>query len=207
MHVAGKEPEGRFELFAEVGGSFYDDKSASVEIPVFDIPSGSVVLFPARRTSSLISTGRFFAGMRYYFTQNQAFEASYSYSPSDFSETDLVMGPLGTSEFALVAQIRASFASFNYVRYVRSEGRWRPFLTGGLGFVHFDGLPSATKFSGNFGGGTDIALNRNIALRAEYRLFLMPRPKLPPLNVLGGPGSLGGILQNHVPSFGIVLRF
>ena len=205
--ASAQEPESRFELFAEIGGSFYTDKSELVQIPFLDITTGLVVFFPSRRTSSHTTTGRLFTGIRYYFTRNNAVEASYSYSPSDLSETDLVMGSRGDSEFVLVGQVRASFASFNYVRYVKPNGRWRSFVTGGLGFAHFNGLTSPTKFSGSVGAGTDIDLHRWFALRAEYRLFLMARPKLSPDFVLGGPGSPGGVLYNHVPSVGLVFKF
>ncbi len=205
--ASAQEPESRFEIFGQFGGSFYTDKSELVQIPFLDITTGLVVFFPTRRTSSHTTTGRLFTGIRYYFTRNNAVEASYSYSPSDLSETDLVMGSLGVSEFVLVGQVRASFASFNYVRYVKPNGRWRSFVTGGLGFAHFNGLTSPTKFSGSVGAGTDIDLHRRFALRAEYRLFLMARPKLSPVFVLGGPGSPGGVLYNHVPSVGLVFKF
>jgi hypothetical protein len=203
----GREPESRFELFGQAGVSVFSDKSRFVEIPFFDLPTGTIQSFPATRTTFLKTSARVFTGARFYITEKDALEASYSYAPSDFTERDMVFGPLGTSVFDTVIDVHANFVAFNYVRYLRTEAGWRPFATGGVGFVHFGGLPNATKFSGNLGGGVDFMLSRRLALRTEYRVFLTPRPGLPERNVLGGPGPVRGVLQNHVPSAGLVLRF
>jgi hypothetical protein len=196
----GREPESRFELFGQAGASLYTDKSKMGEISFFDLPTGTIQNFPATRTTFLKSTARVFAGARFYITDKDALETSYSYAPSDFTERDRVFGPLGTSVFDALIDVDASFLAVNYVRYLRSEGSWRPFVTGGAGLVHFGGLPNATKFSGNVGGGVDFMLSRHLALRSECRLFLAPRPGLPERNVFGGPGPVRGVLQNHVPS-------
>ncbi|MGH9862512.1 MAG: outer membrane beta-barrel protein [Candidatus Acidiferrales bacterium] len=202
-----QERETRAELFVQLGPSFFSDRSALVQIPFFDIPTGSIVFFPSRRADSLATATRLFVGLRYYFTRDDAVEAGYSFTATDFSETDEIMVPLGTVEFTITVPASTVVTSFNYVRYFRHSPRYGFFATGGLGFAHFSGFPSPTKFSGNLGAGVDIRLRPHVALRAEYRLFLMDRPKFRQNNLLGGPGSLGGIMQNHAPSVGIVLKF
>ena len=193
--ASAQEPESRFELFGQFGGSFFTEKSARGGAFVLD-PVFVFVGIPTRKTTSLTKTGRLFVGVRYYFTAQDAVEVSYSYSPSDLRERqDLINQTFGSN-------IRASFVSLNYVRYLMRHDRWQLFVTGGLGFVHLDGFasPDNDKFTTNFGGGMDIVLNRVLTFRFEYRDFLMDRPTI----LFASPG---GVVHNHVPSAGVVFKF
>ena len=194
--ASAQEPESRFELFGQFGGSFLTSKSGTGVTPVFDPSTGSLSLEPTSQKSSFVKTGRLFTGLRYYFTAQDAVEVSYSYSPSDLRERqDLINQTFGSN-------IRASFVSLNYVRYLMRHDRWQLFVTGGLGFVHLDGFasPDNDKFTTNFGGGMDIVLNRVLTFRFEYRDFLMDRPTI----LFASPG---GVVHNHVPSAGVVFKF
>ncbi|MGH9862051.1 MAG: outer membrane beta-barrel protein [Candidatus Acidiferrales bacterium] len=207
LSLCAQEPETRGEIFLQLGPSLFSDTSAQIQIPFFDITTGTIVFFPARRTDSLATGTRLFVGLRYYFTKDDALEAGYSVAETDYTERDVVFTPSGTAELVVTVPVTAVFVSFNYVRYLKRGARYQPFGTVGLGFAHFSGFPSPTKFSGNFGAGLDIALRSHVALRAEYRLFLAPRPKLGRMDLLGGPGSLDGVMLNHAPSVGLVLKF
>jgi hypothetical protein len=55
---------------------------------------------------------------------------------------------------------------------------------------------SVSQFAWNFGAGTDVILQRNIALRFEFRDY-----------TTGMPHYNTSSLHNIVPSIGIVFRF
>jgi opacity protein-like surface antigen len=146
------------------------------------------------------------AGARFRFTPRNALEASYSFSPNQFSvqQGTGMAGPLYD---------RVDLVSFNYVHYLWAKTRIQPFTTAGLGLNRFSGpglvvvsglLPgpypfntdNGYQFAWNFGGGTDIVLRRHFALRLELRDY-----------VTGQPSFITGASHNIVPSAGIVFRF
>ena len=199
--VTAQERLRRFEVFAEFAGSFFSEKRGTGVGFVQD-PSTSVISpVPTLEKSSLRRTGRLFAGFRFYPTDRDGIEISYSYSPSDIFQRRLTTGPSFITPAVVIQEVRASFVSFNYVRYLLSEGRWRPYITGGLGFVHLGNLQSPNQFTANFGGGTDIVLTPTIALRVEYRDFLLEHPQI------ARTFSPTGLSHNQVPSAGLVFRF
>lgn len=202
--AAAQTPERRFELFSEFGGSFFSQNSTNTRIPVLDTSSGQFVFADIRRTSDLATTGRFFAGFRYYFSRMDAFEASYSYSPTDVNEKDMLLedSNLVIVTVGLSVKSAAHYVSFNYVRYLAVGGRVRPFITGGLGVAHFPHSFQPTKLAGNFGGGLDLSVHERVLLRFEYRDFLVRQPR-----VFAPPSSPEGLTHNHGPFAGIVLRF
>ena len=68
--------------------------------------------------------------------------------------------------------------SFNYVRYLPERGRLRPFATVGLGVTASTSWAGWARHNvtGNFGLGTDIRLNRRLAVRVEARDFVARLP-------------------------------
>jgi len=137
---------------------------------------------------SFSNGGRLFTGARFRFTPHDAIEASYSYSPNP------IPNPVYSDRFDLF--------SFNYVRYLAIRPGVQPFVTAGVGANRFSGLPNLVippgnfHFAGNFGGGTDLIVQRHVALRLELRDY-----------VGGQPSYLPGTSHTIVPSAGIVFRF
>jgi len=75
----------------------------------------------------------------------------------------------------------------------------QPFATIGLGADRFSGpytSSSGFRLVWNYGGGTDIMLQRHLALRLELRDY-----------VGGQPNSFSGTSHDIVPSAGVVFRF
>jgi hypothetical protein len=108
-------------------------------------------------------------------TRHDLLEASYSYSPNHFT-----LQPAGQP--ALAAYNRVDLISFNYVRCLWAKTSVQPFATAGVGVNRFSGpsnAPAVTAgytnadngwhFAWNFGGGTDLVLQRHLALRRELR--------------------------------------
>jgi opacity protein-like surface antigen len=152
-------------------------------------------------TSSFSKTVRLFTGARLRFTRHDAIEASYSYSPNQFSLQ------YGTQSLGS-AYNHVDVISFNYVRYLWLRTRVQPFATAGVGTNRFTGPSSASavlygyvnvdngwQFAWNYGGGADIVLQPHLALRLELRDY-----------VTGQPSLITGTSHNVVPSAGIVFR-
>jgi hypothetical protein len=110
--------------------------------------------------------GRFFTGARLRLTRHDAIEVSYSYSPNVFNEA-----------YPLVYfNSRLSSDSFSYVRYLSTNSPLQPFVTGGVGWEHFQGgglnssgvlVSGDSQFAWNWGAGIDVVLHRYFALRFE----------------------------------------
>jgi hypothetical protein len=196
------EPDYKFELFSQIGGSLFSGNSTTTMIPVLDTGSGMLVFGDIQRSSRLPNTVRALAGFRYYFSAADALEISYAFSPTDVKEQDRLLENDGLRIITLgpFVESNAHHVSFNYVRYLVGSGRWRTFVTGGLGVAHFSRTFKPTKFSGNFGGGLDLSLRSNVSLRFEYRDFVVGQPRV-------FPTSPDGITHNHGPSAGIVWKF
>jgi len=164
------------DIFAEGGVSFIrNTRQGYINTICFD----SVCPLPA----TFSDAGRLFTGVRLR-TGHNAFEGSYSSSPNQ---------ALGYN--------RLNLFSFNYVRYLWLRSGVQPFATIGLGANRFSGtspyIPSTGfDFMWNYGGGTDIALGRHLALRLELRDY-----------VGGQPSAFYGTSHDLVPSAGIVFRF
>ncbi|HEV2298804.1 MAG TPA: outer membrane beta-barrel protein [Candidatus Acidoferrales bacterium] len=149
--------------------------------------------------TSLRTTGRLFAGVRFKFTRHDAFDASYSYSPSDVITTGTLAqtNPASITKVSKAAPLRANFFSFNYVRTFSFAHRWQPFLTAGIGLGYWSNFfASKDHFATNMGGGLGFSLTQHWALRAEYRNFIFQRPD-----------QNGSLTFNQIPSVGLVFRF
>jgi len=134
-----QSPAPSLEVFLEGGASFLNGSSGQiVEVcPAAACPIGGPCSCPSGALSNTFSkAARAFAGGRYRFTQHDAVEASYSYSPNHFT-----MQPSGLP--AASAYNRVDLISFNYVRYLSSKARVRPFVTAGLGVNRFSGPSNA----------------------------------------------------------------
>lgn len=198
--AAGQNVAHRFEVFAEAGGSTF---TSITSVAVESMGSPPQISSELSTTTSLSTTGRIFAGLRYWFGDNEAFEASYSYSPSNLTQTQNCVSFTATSctgingtEFS-----HHHFISFNYVRSIPAGKRLTPFLTGGIGFVYVhQPVFSPTHFAANFGGGVDLRISEHWAMRMEYRDYVLDGSQL-------STGSPTGLTHNQVPSAGLVFRF
>ncbi len=154
--------------------------------------------FPFKSTTSFTTTGRLFSGTRVYWSPRNAVEASYSYSPNDFRRRDETPGGFSLPQ----VDVRVHNVAFNYIRYLDRTGRVQPFITGGLGFTVFDdGFDPQTKLAGNFGGGIDIPVRRNLLIRGEFRDFVVKPLAFGPIT---NPDK---VVHNLVPSVGLAVRF
>ncbi len=197
LSAVAQDASPRLEFFAESGGSFLT--SGTGQASLLCIPE---IECPATPTSSFSKTGRLFTGARLRFTRHDAVEASYSFSPNQFSLQY-------RGEFLGSAYNRVSLISFNYVRYLWVRSPVQPFATIGLGTNRFSGSSSTStlashlvspdngyQFAWNYGGGVDVVLQRHFALRLELRDY-----------VTGQPSFITGTSHNIVPSAGVVFRF
>jgi opacity protein-like surface antigen len=206
----------KLEVFAEGGGSFLTGSTGQITYAVPACPptgpcpaviGGSTV---ATLTSSFSKTGRLIGGARLRFTRHDALEASYSFSPNHLTLQGTEVSSSGQSiTLPGSSYNRVDLVSFDYVRYLWARTPIQPFATGGVGFNRFRGPSSASavvaglisanngfQFAWNFGGGTDIVLQRHFAVRLEVRDYLA-----------GQPSPITGTSHNIVPSAGIVYRF
>lgn len=188
----------RFEIFLQGGVSFFNEKTGPSQEAIFDPVTNSVQIVPTTVQTSLRQTARLFVGIRFFFTPYDAMEGSFSYSPSDLFRLRLDQNPnFVTPAFAVRDQVLDIY-SYNYVRYFRKEGRWRPFVTGGIGLSYFLNSPATGhSVAWNFGGGTDVMVSKRIAFRIEYRDFIVEVPDFESV----------GRFHNQVPSAGLVFRF
>lgn len=195
---AAQDSHSRFELFAEGGIStanqFSSFQTGIVSVQPLEFSSTAI-------KSSLRSTGRLFSGVRLWVDSKQAFEVSYSYSPSALVSR-LTCVPACPEDSIQAVPLRANFFAGNYVHTLPSFGRWQPFLTAGAGGLLLEPQYRGIKhdpFTANLGGGFDHPLAPHWFLRTEYRdwIFDMPRYGSTP----------SGLVHNMVPSIGPVFRF
>lgn len=188
----------RLGVFAEGGASFSNKQT--LQTTVFAGSPPQVLTETDNR--ALLTTGRLFAGIRLWLDDHEAIEASYSYSPSDVTARDSCSPNCGIA--SSTSPLRAHFIAGNYVRRLFPRGRFRPFLTAGLGGIFFHELFfqefNGAEFAANFGGGFDYQFAPHWAVRAEYRdwIFQLPRQDY---------FTPGGLTHNQVPSLGLVFRF
>jgi hypothetical protein len=175
----GQGPPLSVEAFAEGGASLIRNASLSGACPLVCTPSGCP---PCPGPFPFSNAGRLFTGARLR-TGREAIEVSYSYSPNPIQQY----------------YNRLTIFSLNYIHYLSMRSKVQPFATIGLGAERFSGpYTSANGFRPvwNFGGGTDIVLQRHLALRLELRDY-----------VGGQPSGFVGTSHDIVPSAGIVFRF
>lgn len=202
--AAAQDQRPRFELFVQGGVSSFTSTSRTVASPLSSPPFPPSTTQSFRFRSSFGTTGRVFTGLRYYFTPNNAVEASYAYSPNHlqssikaFATPPTPLFPGGSAFFTRSMHVHS--VSFNYVRYLRRSDRFGVFATGGLGFVgyHIE-FEAQDKLSGNFGGGVDARLRPHVYLRAEFRDTISKRPRF---------SAVPGTAHNLTPSVGLAFRF
>lgn len=197
-----RRPHHRWELFAEGGGSFWNDQHLR-GTTVTGVPPRSV---PTRMTTHIGGSGRLFAGFRFWMNRREAIEVSYSYATADITATETCEEVSCSVPFVSSPSVgRLNTFSVNYVRALRTRGRVRPFLTAGVGATYFyqaaaNHIHEPDPFTFNLGGGLDVRLARHWLLRAEYRDWLLESPRET------GFGATG-LAHNQVPSLGLVYRF
>jgi opacity protein-like surface antigen len=168
------------EAFAEGGASLIRNTILSPACPLVCTPGGCACPGPL----SFSNAGRLFTGARLR-TGRDAIEVSYSYSPNQIPDL----------------YNRLNVFSLNYVHYLSMRSKVQPFATIGLGAdrFSFSGPYSSSngfRFVWNYGGGTDIVLQRHLALRLELRDY-----------VGGQPSYFIGTGHDIVPSAGVVFKF
>lgn len=197
--LSAQEPKrvpGRWETFAEFGGSFYTTASGTFTLLVPPAP-GTPAQF--REDISFAKTGRLFTGVRFHLSPGNHAEVSYSYSPGRINSTISTLSP--PISVLRVFPFRAHYLSFNYVRTLPRHGPLQPFLTGGLGFVAFEGIFGVEhKLAGNLGAGMDVRLGKRVFLRVEQRTFISGAPRT-------DTDAKKDTIYNIVPSVGLVFRF
>jgi hypothetical protein len=174
----GQGPPLSVEAFAEGGGSLIRNTTLSLACPLVCTPSGCACPGPF----SFSNAGRLSTGVRLR-TGREAIEVSYSYSPNQIPQF----------------YNHLNVFSFNYVHYFSMRSKVQPFATIGLGADRFSGPYSGSNdlgFVWNYGGGTDIVLQRHLALRLELRDY-----------VGGQPSGFVGTSHDIVPSAGTVFKF
>jgi len=176
----GQGPPLSVEAFAEGGASLIRNTTLSLACPLVCTPTGCACPGP----SSFSNAGRLFTGVRLR-TGREAIEVSYSYGPNQIPN----------------AYNRLSVFSFNYVHYFSMRSRLQPFATIGLGADRFSfsgpySSSSGFRFVWNYGAGTDIVLQRHLALRVELRDYVGGQ-----LSYFIGTG------HDIVPSAGVVFKF
>jgi opacity protein-like surface antigen len=202
----------RWEFFVAGGASTVTDKSNEASIFV-DINNQPAFVTSDFKTH-IHPAGRLLTGFRYWLTPQDGFEASYSYAPSNITGTivttlTLIPPMTATTTIQLFdASVRAHFYSFNYVRRFRPRSRWRPYLTAGIGGVHWEAAFGPlfqqdfdNGFTGNFGLGMDWSFSSHWALQAEYRDYLVEHPRV--FNL--APPT--GLSHAQSPTVGLVFRF
>ncbi|MHB8412350.1 MAG: porin family protein [Candidatus Acidiferrales bacterium] len=189
----------KFELFTE-GGVSMTNQFTQFEQGVVNIQPLEFGDFTIK--SSLRTTGRLFAGVRFWVDKSQAFEVSYSYSPSSLLSSATCTPSCGGVGIRTIP-LRANFFAGNYIHTLPQLGNFRPFLTAGAGVLTFfqesPGYVQHDPFTVNLGGGFDRNIARHWAMRTEYRDWIFEMPHL--------GSSASGLVHNMVPSIGPVFRF
>ncbi len=201
----------KLEVFGEAGISFISSGSGQEGECTNGQPCPALTNLTSVLTSSFSKTGRLVVGGRFRFTRHDALEASYAFSPNHLTLRGTETNPLtGLSEQVTGSSYnRLNLLSFNYVRYLWTRAPLQPFATGGTGLSRLNGPLNASavtegltaanngfQFAWNFGGGTDIVLQRHLAIRVELRDYLAAPPR-----------PITGTSHNIVPSAGVVYRF
>lgn len=189
----------KIEIFAEGGVSFSNQFNRNDAI-VTSLKPLDFGLLDSK--ISLSTSPRLFTGVRFWLDDDQAVEASYSFSPTRAEFTQSCSPNCGAGRFS--EKLSTNFFAGNYVHTLPKLGDWRPFLTSGVGvmslFEEDPGYIRHAPFAVNAGGGFDRYLAPHWGLRAEFRDWMYDMPHL-----LGNNGL--GLAHNLVPSLGPVLRF
>ena len=122
----------------------------------------------------------FTAGFRYgyYFHRNAALEIGVGFTPSSILATASAGG--GNTNVSTIFDVNTYVMHANLV-YRFTQGSVVPYVTGGVGAVHFDiktaqfGFltPSETDFALNAGGGVKFRLHEEYFFRLDGRVYRM----------------------------------
>ncbi len=142
----------KLEVFGEAGISFISSGSGQEGECTNGQPCPALTNLTSVLTSSFSKTGRLVVGGHFRFTRHDALEASYAFSPNHLTLRGTETNPL-TGLSRLNGPLNASAVT--------------------------EGLTAANngfQFAWNFGGGTDIVLQRHLAIRVELRDYLAAPP-------------------------------
>lgn len=158
---------GRFDLFAEGGGSFFTPGNVLTAESRGSLPT-SYFLF----TTSAHGTGRLFVGADYWLTHRDALQLSYSYGPAS-ETTSLSFFPtasLPSYTLKIPQSVGAHYFSADYLRRFPLRSRWDWYLAAGIGTVHWQGAGYGTNnFATNVGTAVSYRFTRRWGLRVDYR--------------------------------------
>lgn len=188
----------RVEVYLEGGGSLLTGASAPTLI------AGSASGSPEKGViQGLFSkTGRYATGVRVYLSRRNALQFEYSTGPNHSQALEFTTQSPQYSFPPAQYGYSVEDLTANYARYLWPSGRAQPFVEGGVGWVQFNDYypPDVEELCWNFGGGVDIPLAKQLALRFEMRDFLSHQPFAP-------FQPLFGWTNNLAPMVGIALRF
>jgi hypothetical protein len=193
---------GRFDLFAEGGGSFFTPgnvQTSTVDVlTTVGVPSRPLYGYNLSK-SSLHAAGRLFVGADFWLTPHDALELSYSYSPANETTTLFSFFPTqGTSSYtsSISESLRAHFFSLDYLRKFQINSRWNWYLAAGIGTVNWRGRNySSANFAANLGTAVSYRVTSRWGLRVDYRDFI--------ISLL----QTGSLVNNHAPTIGPVFHF
>lgn len=161
----GRPQDGRpkWEAFLEGGASYWNDQPTEINALSLS-PMDPPYLF----TTYVATRPRIFTGVRYWFNPREAVEVSYS--SAQFRMTLFSQFQIGGFEESGQAWGVSDFFAINYVRAFRLWNRVQPFLTVGLGGVHFrstplNGLYEPHPITINLGGGFDFQIGTGLCER------------------------------------------
>lgn len=195
---------GRWEAFAQFGGSFFTSVSGRITLDFVAPVPGT---FQLKETQRFAKTGRLFTGIRFNLSPKNQLELSYSYSPGRLVFT-FSGAPLPSPGSSVPERLFSEYFQFTYVRRLPGRGRFRPFVAGGFGSVLFVGaFERQVKAAGNFGAGFDLKINKHLSFRYEQRTFVTRAPERPLISTGGSEVGVKGTTFNIVPSAGLVWRF
>lgn len=184
----------RFEIFGQFGPSFLTGKTSQTKT-VSSVRDGKTLSLTVTEKTFFTPSGRLFTGFRYYPTPKNAIEISYFFSRNRFvQQTDVTFLDRPPSSHKHASNWMDGGA-INFVRYLPSRNKLKPFLTGGVGISYFNRASFKHKRGGNFGGGVDVPLSGRLSLRMEMRDWILQKP------------ARSGVTHNLTPSFGPVFKF
>jgi hypothetical protein len=191
----------RIEVYLEGGGSFLTGASAPSRAE-FCTQGGTCSVLPSVVRGSFSKTGRYAGGFRIYLSRRNALQFEHSTGPNRSQAQESATVPPYPAYSPMQDTQSVLEDSVDYVRYLGTVGATEPFIQAGGGWAHYAGFYTGdvSEFGWNFGGGVDIPLAKQLALRIEMRDFLSRQP-FPPLQ------PLYGWTNNLAPMVGLALRF
>ncbi len=107
------------------------------------------------------------AMLDYSFNPNLQFEFLYGRNPTSYSQHDYTI-----NAYTQIYDSTVNTFQWGVLAQFRADQKLRPFIAGGLGFVHEangQGTPSRTAFAYNIGGGAKYFVSDHFGFRGDFR--------------------------------------